>query len=34
MMHNQGAPLPEAQLEPLKAYLIKAFRKRTSLPER
>ena len=25
MMHNQGAPLPEDQVEPLKAYLIKAF---------
>ncbi|MEA2909192.1 MAG: virginiamycin lyase [Bradyrhizobium sp.] len=25
MMHNQGAPLPADQVEPLKAYLIKAF---------
>jgi virginiamycin B lyase len=25
MMHNQGAPLPDDQVEPLKAYLIKAF---------
>jgi virginiamycin B lyase len=25
MMHNQGAPLPPDQVEPLKAYLIKAF---------
>jgi virginiamycin B lyase len=25
MMHNQGAPVPEDQVEPLKAYLIKAF---------
>jgi virginiamycin B lyase len=25
MMHNQGAPLPEDQVEPLKTYLIKAF---------
>ena len=25
MMRNQGAPLPEDQVEPLKAYLIKAF---------
>jgi virginiamycin B lyase len=25
MMHNQGAPLPAEQVEPLKAYLIKAF---------
>ena len=25
MMHNQGAPLPADQIEPLKAYLVKAF---------
>src|ERR1700720_633047 len=25
MMHNQGAPLPADQVEPLKAYLIKSF---------